>query len=108
MKDKIKNFTIGLLVGGAIATTVVLLTSCSSFEPIKIKGEQPECNDWYTTMKYFHGLKKTDTMILTTFNKCNDARQRKRNADCKQWIYGNNPVNPNKQPEHTYYKNCTK
>lgn len=53
----------------------------SSFEPVRIKNEIYQCNDWYTTMKYLAGLKKFDSMVLTAYNKCQSAREAKNEKD---------------------------
>lgn len=67
--------TLLFLVSSFIAGS--FFTGCSSFEPVQIKGELSECNDWFTVMKFYSGQKSVDTMILTAYNKCQQARKDK-------------------------------
>jgi hypothetical protein len=102
------------IIGIVAAVLVVffsgfLIAGCKTFEPVKIKGELPECNDMYSTMKFYikSGI-KSDSLVTTMATKCNDARIWYHNQQCKRWIFKNGEINKNKFPEYAYYLECVR
>ncbi len=86
---------------------MIFLPGCVSFSPVQVKGQPAECNDWYSAMK-FYDKKAPDTMLLTVYQSCAQARIRAREKNCKQWIFKDNPVDKNKYPEYGYWLECLK
>jgi hypothetical protein len=104
----VKQKFIIILAGCVIACLLMfLLPGCSSFSPIQIKGQPAECNDWFSAMK-FYDKKQPDTMLLTVYQSCSQARIRAREKNCKQWIFGNGQIDKNKYPEYGHLLECLK
>ena len=56
-----------------------LICGCKSFEPVQIEGECPECNDFYTVMKYnVKNTGKDSAFVGTVYAECQEARAQKR------------------------------
>lgn len=48
---------------------------CKNFEPIIIKGQPDECNDFYSVMQYYSVEGKDSAFLGTVYNECKIARQ---------------------------------
>jgi len=82
---------------------LIIIFGCNTFEPVVIKGQPEQCNDFYTLVKLSNGMKgiisKENTSVATVLNmantvysKCETARinqkKQKRFDDCVKIIYG--------------------
>lgn len=87
--------------------------NCKTYEPVRIKGEIPICNDMYSIIKAYvkFGI-KSDSLVTRFADKCIVAREKLENKNteeiCKKWIYKKSVFDKNKYPEYGYYLECIK
>lgn len=105
---KFGKYAILVLVMGAMFTAGLFI-GCKTFDPIRIENELDECNDMYTTMRFYvkSGI-KSDGLIATMATKCNKSRERKRDSECLKWIFKDGKLDKKKYPEYAYYLECIK
>jgi len=110
--SKIQIIVVWLMVLSG-AGNIFFLSGCKSFEPVVVDGQPPECNDFYTSMKYYSVQDKGDSAFVgTVYNECktarSDIRKQSREKHCKELIYGTADLNKTDYKKYSEYQECSK
>lgn len=114
MKEFLKDIAssvVYFMLGAITVLATLFFFGCNSFDPVVMKDQPDECNDYYTTLKFY--VKTTDkdsAFVGTVFEKCANARAEKRKEireeKCRKRFYADGAVE--KDGRYVGYLECLK
>ena len=109
MKMKILVLCLAL---ASVMGSLFILSGCKTFDPVVVEGQPPECNDFYTSMKYYSVQGGDSAFVGTAYNECKVARSairlQAREKHCKELIYGIDLLDKTNYKKYSEYQECSK
>lgn len=109
MKMKILVLCLAL---ASVMGSLFILSGCKTFDPVVVEGQPPECNDFYTAMKYYSVQGGDSAFVGTVYNECKIARSairlQAREKHCKELIYGTDTLDKTNYKKYSEYQECLK
>lgn len=86
---------------------------CKSFDPVQVKGEVSECNDFYTVLKYNVKAENRDgAFAAVVYEQCKQARAQKRQIEkerhCAGLYFTNGVVDKTDYKQYSQFLECCK
>ncbi len=69
------NIILSILLALSICGNVFFISGCKTFSPVIIEGQPPECNDFYSVLKYYSVQGGDSAFVGTVYGNCMSARK---------------------------------